>query len=185
MSFATPHTILFSGLLWFCCTSVWQKHMPCYGIVWLKPLHMSIYTRNDTLGVFRPLSNLDGIAIQSSVALDTELAVCASGHVRYRRARRPSRRPLVEFLQPARGEVLCSVNPSSSNSVPHACHPRHMLLSAWFLSPPETNGGLDCGLIHTAFSVVPASQALSTLNDIIFNLLLASPIESTNFGASV
>ena len=91
----------------------------------------------------------------------------------------------MEFLQPARGEVLCRVNPGTSNSEPHACHPQHMLLSSWSLSPPEMNGGIACGLIHTALSVVPASQAPSTLNDVIFNLFLAFPIECTNFGASV
>ena len=67
--------------------------------------------------------------IQWFIVLDTELAVRAGAHVRYRRARLPSPRPLVELPQPASGEVLCRVNPGTSNNVSQACHLQYVVLS--------------------------------------------------------
>ena len=58
------------------------------------------------------------IAIQWFDVLETELAVRAGAHIRYRRPRLPSRRPRVDFPQPTSGEVLCRVNPwGTSDSV--------------------------------------------------------------------
>ena len=68
-------------------------------------------------------------------------------HERYRRVRLPLRRPLMEFPHPASGQVLCRVNPGTSNSVSHTCHLSYVLLSSCALSPAERNEGIDCGLL--------------------------------------
>ena len=92
------------------------------------------------------------------------MAVRVGAHVRYRRATPPSHRFLVGFPQPASGEVLCRVNPGTSDSVSRACPVQYVLLSSCALSPAERNDGVGCGLFSY---VVSASQALSTSNDII------------------
>ena len=84
--------------------------------MWLNPLHTQIYTRIRTRSTQSGIQSLR-VAIQWFIVLDIELAVRAGAHVRYRRARLPSRQPLVEFPQPTSVEVLCMVNPGTSNSV--------------------------------------------------------------------
>ena len=115
------------------------------------------------------------IAIQWFIVLDTELAVRAGAYyVRYRRARLPPRRPLLEFPQRAIGEVLCRVNPIISNSVSHACHLQYVLLSSCALSSAEINGGIHCGLLSCIQCGVCVVASTVDLQIHIFNLLSIS-----------
>ena len=48
--------------------------------------HVEIYKKGYARSISSSIQSLR-VAIQSFVVLDTELAVCASGHIRYKRAR--------------------------------------------------------------------------------------------------